>query len=505
MWIMEVDIQFYPIKQDRLFSLAIILLALAALANLTGCTTSPNPDNPNDPDGLGGQRIQPYEENPWYWQYKGEPVLLLGGSDQDNLFNHPDLPPNGLEAHLDRLISAKQNGDTSSQVKFYVRNTMSSRDEGNVWWFEKNDNTGLYDLDSFNEEYWDRFENFLKMTADRDIIVQIELFDRFDFAREPWDVNPFNPDNNINFTAEEIGLPAEIETHPGENENPFFFSVPELEDNVVLLQYQEAIVEKVLEISLQHGHVLYCISNETNGSPLWGEYWARFLQERADESDTGIEVTEMWDAWDLTDEEHGHTFNHPDLYSFVDISQNSHQQGQTHWDNMQKAREMLSDQPRPMNTVKIYGGEPHGHGTEEGTIRLWRNIFGGVASSRFHRPESGAGLSEIALTHLRSASMLVNEVDIFNSYPNNELLKERDENEAYSIAAPDNNYAVYFPDGGSVILDASEAGDSLTVRWLNIMESEWEGPETKQLTSGIELTAPGDGQWAVLVQPVSSN
>ena len=25
-------------------------------------------------------RIQPYSENPFYWQYKGEPVLLLGGT-----------------------------------------------------------------------------------------------------------------------------------------------------------------------------------------------------------------------------------------------------------------------------------------------------------------------------------------------------------------------------------------------------------------------------------------
>ncbi len=41
-------------------------------------------------------RIQPYPQNPFYWQYKGKPVLLLGGSVEDNLFQIPDL-----EAHLD--------------------------------------------------------------------------------------------------------------------------------------------------------------------------------------------------------------------------------------------------------------------------------------------------------------------------------------------------------------------------------------------------------------------
>ena len=30
--------------------------------------------------------LQPWKENPWYWSYCGEPVLLLGGSDDDNLF-----------------------------------------------------------------------------------------------------------------------------------------------------------------------------------------------------------------------------------------------------------------------------------------------------------------------------------------------------------------------------------------------------------------------------------
>ena len=31
-------------------------------------------------------RIKAYSKNQYYWQYKGKPVLLLGGSDDDNLF-----------------------------------------------------------------------------------------------------------------------------------------------------------------------------------------------------------------------------------------------------------------------------------------------------------------------------------------------------------------------------------------------------------------------------------
>ena len=35
--------------------------------------------------------IKPYSANPFYWQYKGEPLLLVGGSDTDHLFLWPDL------------------------------------------------------------------------------------------------------------------------------------------------------------------------------------------------------------------------------------------------------------------------------------------------------------------------------------------------------------------------------------------------------------------------------
>ncbi len=445
---------------------------------------------------VDADRIRPYEANPTYWQYKGEPVLLIGGSDQDNLFNHPHIPPDGLEAHLDVLVSVGGN---------YVRNTMSTREAGNLYAYEQDSDTGLYDLDTFNEAYWQRFRDFLDMTSARDIIVQIEVFDRFDFARDAremggWSRQPFNPRNNINYTAEESRLPEEITTHPGQLENPFFRTTPEQEDNPLVLQYQEAYVEKMLSISLEYGNVLYCVSNETNESEHWSAYWAHFIRQKADEAGVGVEVTEMWDPWDLSHPMHRFTFDHPELYSFVDISQNTHQVGQTHWDNMQAARQRLLDPARPINNVKIYGGTPHGGGLEEGTHKLWRNVLGGLASSRFHRPDSGAGLSELAQTHLKSMRMLVTDFDVFPAEPHNDLLRDRDKNEAYCAATPGVQYAVYFPAAGSVTLDTSEADGPMTLRWLEIEQNRWHDPEDIESAEQLELNTPGEGQWAVLVE-----
>ncbi len=203
------------------------------------------------------ERIQPYSVNLFYWQYKTKPVLLIGGSVEDNLFQI-----NELESHLDLLRSIGGN---------YVRYTMSSRDEGNVWPFEKEHGTDIYNLNDPNKEYWRRFENFLNLTFERDIIVQIELWDRFDFIKEPWQSNPYNPKNNINYTAEESGLKEEINSHPGMQENGFFRTVPALKKNIVVLQYQRRQIDKMLSVSLRFGNLLYCMDNETNESPEWGD------------------------------------------------------------------------------------------------------------------------------------------------------------------------------------------------------------------------------------------
>jgi hypothetical protein len=53
-------------------------IALITALAVTCVSTAAHADN--------ADRIQPYAKNPFYWQHKGQPVLLLGGTDDDNLF-----------------------------------------------------------------------------------------------------------------------------------------------------------------------------------------------------------------------------------------------------------------------------------------------------------------------------------------------------------------------------------------------------------------------------------
>jgi hypothetical protein len=163
----------------------------------------------------GESILQPWPDNSFYWSYQDKPVLLLGGSDDDNLFQ---WPAKILVAQLDRLKDAGGN---------FIRNTMSDRkDKGfEVYPFKKQEN-GIYDLNEWNEEYWTRFERLLIETAKRNIIVQIEIWDRFDYTdnrgRNRWKIHPYNPCNNVNYTYKHSGFAEHYLDHPGLNKQPFF-------------------------------------------------------------------------------------------------------------------------------------------------------------------------------------------------------------------------------------------------------------------------------------------
>ncbi len=222
--------------------------------------------------------------------------------------------------------------------------------------------------------------------------------------------------------------------------------------------------------------------------------------------DLTVAVTEMWDAWNLLDGEHSATFDHPELYAFVDISQNNHQPADTHWSNPQEIRKRfnVSGHPRPMNSVKIYGANSGQYGsTRDAQERFWRNILGGLASSRFHRPPAGLGLNAIVQAHLRSMRMFTSVLDIFSCSADNTLLQNRSWNEAYCTAIAGVQYGVFFPDGGNVFLDVSSAQDkAFELRWLDIRASRWEDSVVEQFPAQDRLhllTPREEGYWAVVV------
>lgn len=448
--------------------------------------------------------IRPWSQNPRYWQYKGRPVMLLGGSKTDHIFLLDDL-----KAHLDEMQEVGAN---------YVRNTMSQR-EGKELKPHKLLPNGKFDMDQWNEEYWRRFANMLKWTAEREIFVQIEVWDRFDYSTQYWQISPWNPGNNVNYTYEQTGFAPEYPKHSGQDLQPFFHSIegmPRYNKKLDRIrQHQERFVAKMLSYSLDYGHVLYCMDNETSTPAEWGKYWIRFIKGKAAEKGVTVCTTDMFDdAFEAERAKHTPLiFDDAEHYMFADISQvNSRNFDQAHWDRLQWLLQHVNKHPRPCNHTKIYGSGYKTFGTggpEDGVERFWRNILCGSASARFHRPDSGNGLNDFAKASIQAARLLESRIKFWEIEPHMELLSDRQSNEAYLAAKPGQSYALYFTDGGSVGLDLTGAEGAFNITWISVSM----GITTRSSAAGgyrlmdetirggrvVTLSAPYKGGWVAAI------
>ncbi len=84
----------------------------------------------------------------------------------------------------------------------YIRNTMSDRqDDGfEVYPVQQARRTASTIWTSGTTVTGSASRTCCAGPHERDIIVQIEVWDRFDYARDHWQPHPYNPKNNINYT-----------------------------------------------------------------------------------------------------------------------------------------------------------------------------------------------------------------------------------------------------------------------------------------------------------------
>lgn len=421
-----------------------------------------------------------HENNRFYWSYRDSPILPIGATDTDHLFQWED---DRLEEHLDELVEVGGN---------YVRNTMSDRDEECLKPFKQVN--GMYDLNKWNQEYWRRLENFLEQTKERDIIVQIELWDGHDMKGELWQKSPYNPEMNVNYDASEIQVDQDLSLgDPFWHTHPFYLAPPTLNNYPQLLKYQKKFIRKIIEVSSEYDHVLYTICNECSMPQQFSNYWAKFIKEEADSKGEKIFVSDM--------RINGTTLpilEYSDLYDFSDISQIGTFAGQHHYELILGNRKRLKDNPSPMNVVKQYGSDedkvPMTVSEDEAVKRFWRCIMGGCASFRFHRPKNfGIGLNERAKNMIKSLRKLQDEFNFFHSSPKEEVFKESKVDEAYALTTQE-KILIYFTNGGEITLDSEESKS--TLKWLDIESSKW--TESEKLTDG-RVKCPEKGQWAAIL------
>jgi hypothetical protein len=439
------------------------------------------------------ERIRPWHKDNRYWQYKGKPVLLLGGSKTDHIF----LLEN-LKGHLDEMVSIGGN---------CVRNTMSQREDVTHKPYKLLDN-GKFDMDSWNAEYWKRFENCLRWTHERDIIIQIEIWDRFDYSQQQWSHSPWNPANNINYDFSKSGLAPQYPAPAWRDQHPFFHTIPGMAQYKsaydLIRTYQERFVAKMLSYSLKYPNILYCMNNETSTNPMWGRFWIQFIQTRAVAEGIEICATDMFDdVWKpQTSGKLKQAFDSPKVYQFIDISQvNSRTFNEDHWTNVFWINQQNLRSPRPLNNTKIYSDGQFSFGTGtpvDGVERFWRNLLAGCASCRFHRPTAGIGLNDISKACIQAARKIESIVPFYQVEPTMNLLKDREPDEAY-IAGGEGVYILYFTDGGSVTVKLSDKKGKMKMQWVNIATGDWGAKTIIDVDKSVKISAPGPKGWVAAI------
>ncbi len=440
-----------------------------------------------------------------FWKYNGERVLLIGGwnhghnpfidHDTDNDRDNQGVStPAQIMAAMDQLAGAGGNC-----LRCVLDPGMASAIQNMPFCAKSGDR---YDLNTMTGPFWTRLEAFLNEARNRKIVVQIEIWDRFDLidgSWGSWPKSPWNPKNNVNYTAASSGLSTSYRSfrrHPflqGVPGHPMYEKAPasRKQQYDVVRRLQDTFMAKLLSVTLRYDNVLYCMNNETHEDPAWGQYWIRIIRKTARARGSRVLTTDMFDDVHTPERSRGlaYQFTHRDRYDYVDISQvNSRHADETHWNKTRWIVEAAgkADPPCLVHMTKIYGNDLALHGkpwsrfkpgdSNNGVEEWWRNLLAGVAGVRFHRPTAGIGLSPASQACMRATRKVESQVKFWDVTPRLDLLTNREPDEAYLSADPGKAYILYFTKdgGGSVGLKLDRYPKAtFELRWVNVGTGDW--------------------------------
>jgi len=135
-----------------------------------------------------------------------------------------------------------------------------------------------FDLNRFNQAYFDRLRRRVSLAGQRGIYVSVMLFQGFSVEQKgtrgvdpnkgnPWDAHPYHAKNNIN------GIDGDL-NHDGEGQETHRLANP------AVTALQEAYVRKVIDTLNDLDNVLWEISNESHaGSIQWHYHMIEFIHD----------------------------------------------------------------------------------------------------------------------------------------------------------------------------------------------------------------------------------
>ncbi|KPL14903.1 MAG: hypothetical protein AMS26_09095 [Bacteroides sp. SM23_62] len=200
------------------------------------------------------QPISLHPENPHYFEYKGNPVILITSGEHYGAVINRDLD---YEIYLHTLA---EDGLNLTRIfcgtyvehpgSFGIKhNTLAPPAESFLAPWKRTDVVGnrgggtKFDLDRWDPEYFERLKGFVTEAGKHDIIVEVTLFSSI-YNDKSWTYCPLYHENNINQT-DQI---ERVNVHTPHNGN--------------LIRYQEKFVQKLVTELKDFDNIYYEIQNE---------------------------------------------------------------------------------------------------------------------------------------------------------------------------------------------------------------------------------------------------
>lgn len=438
----------------------------------------------------GPLRVHP--QNPRYFTDDGKRAIYLTGSHTWNslqdMFSEGRQTPFDFDGYLEALA-----GHGHNFIRLW-RWELISWDEtpnsGNVAkhvdvaphpWLRKGpgdarDGKPKFDLDQFDDGYFQRLRSRVTAARDRGICVSVMLFEGWGLQHiaDAWKSHPFHPDNNINGLGGDVENGTDIDT----------LRVP------AITKVQEAYARKVIETVGDLDNVLYEIVNEAGVYSIeWQEHFIRYIHEfekgRPKQHPVGMTFPYSRDV-----KKRG---SNPDLF---------HSSADWISPNPEAGKFSYKTNPPPADGAKIIVSDTdHLWGIGGDPAWVWKSFLRGV-NPIFMDPWRQQVLKkgdektwESVRDAMGAAHRIAARVNLAAMTPHPELAST-----GYCLAEPGRDYVVYLPDGGSVTLDLATVTTDLLAAWIDPDDETTHRGDVVTGGGKRELSAPFKGHALLMLQ-----
>ena len=397
--------------------------------------------------------------NPRYFtDGSGKAIYLTGSHTWNNFQNNEVYPEVDFDEYLDFLQSYNHNFIRmwAWEQAAWDPWSASQMSVGPVSFLRTGPGDALdgkpkFDLNQFNQAYFDLLRNKVAAAQERGIYVSVMLFEGWSVQKKgqlgnPWQGHPFNKANNIN------GIDGDLNGN-GEGTEIHTLSVPEEITNL-----QKSYVRKVIDTLNDLNNVLYEIGNEMHTRAVeWNYHMIEFIHEyeksKPKQHPVGMTGAPMENAalfsspadWISPTGKDGYSSDPPAADgSKVIISDVDHV-----WPK-EFQKWVWKSFTRGLNTafMDLYGAKSIGDKDIERDLKWTGNWIGETETVR---------------KNMGYTLKLADRMNLVKMIPHDDLASTR-----YCLADPGSEYVVYQPDGGAFIVNLeSFAGKTFSAEWLD--------------------------------------